>query len=218
LTDVLRSVKPDGFRAAPCLGHIKTADADDAVRFGVVFEGSSRTQSKITTLWDLLGQTPKPSLSARVALCAVIARCLHNLHAVNWLHKALQAENIIFFSSSESLDLDAPFVSGFKLSRPSDMDQWTEKPRFKPAKDIYRHPNAQSSQTDSNYRKSYDTYSLGVMMTEIALWKRIEDVVGLGDLPNAKPPALRGIPWRSPWRSARRDARNTRICPPISVN
>lgn len=55
LTDLLRSVKPEGFRAAPCLGYIKTADADDATRFGVVFEGPSTTQSKITTLRELLG-------------------------------------------------------------------------------------------------------------------------------------------------------------------
>jgi hypothetical protein len=212
LTDLLRSVKPDGFRAAPCLGYIKTADANDAIRFGVVFEGPSRTQSKITTLWELLGQTPKPSLSARVALCAMLARCLHSLHAVNWLHKALRAENIIFFSSSGSLVLDAPFVSGFELSRPSDMDQWTEKPGFEPAKDIYRHPNAQSSQTDSSYRKSYDTYSLGVMMTEIALWKRIEDVVGLGDLPNAKPRALRGIQLQLLEKTLTANAADTESC------
>ncbi|KAF2820916.1 hypothetical protein CC86DRAFT_427968 [Ophiobolus disseminans] len=167
LTDLLRSVKPDSFRAALCLGYIKTADADGATRFGVVFEGPSPTQSKIATLRELLSQTPKPSLSARVVLCAVLARCVHSLHAVNWLHKALQADNIIFFSSSGSLDLDAPFVSGFDLSRPSNMDQWTEKPGFEPAKDIYRHPNAQSSQTDGSYRKLY-IYSLGIVMTEIA--------------------------------------------------
>ncbi|OSS51659.1 hypothetical protein B5807_03136 [Epicoccum nigrum] len=193
LTDLLRSVKPDGFRAAPCLGYIKTADPDGATRFGVVFEGPSPTQSKIATLRELLDQTPKPSLSARVALCAVLARFVHSLHAVNWLHKALRADNIIFFSSSGSSDLDAPFVSGFDLSRPSNMDQWTEKPGFEPAKDIYRHPNAQFSQTDGSYRKSYDIYSLGVVMTEIALWKPIEDVVGLENLPEAKPLMLLGI-------------------------
>jgi hypothetical protein len=196
LTDLLRSVKPDGFRAAPCLGYIKTADADDVTRFGVVFEGPSTTQSRITTLRELLGQTPKPSLSARVALCAALARCIYSLHAVNWLHKALRADNIVFFSSSFSSNLDTPFVCGFELSRPSIMDQWTEKPGFEPAKDIYRHPNSQSSQTDGSYRKSYDIYSLGVVMTEIALWKPIEDIIGLENLPKAKPSTLRGIQLR----------------------
>jgi hypothetical protein len=196
LTDLLLSVKPDGFRAAPCLGYIKTADADDVTRFGVVFEVPSTTQSRITTLRELLGQPLKPSLSARVALCAALARCMHGLHAVNWLHKALRADNIVFFSSSSSSNLDTPFVSGFELSRPSIMDQWTEKSGFDPAKDIYRHPNAQSSQTDGSYRKSYDIYSLGVVMTEIALWEPIEDVIGLDNLPEAKPSTLRGIQLR----------------------
>jgi hypothetical protein len=212
LTDLLRSVKPNGFRAAPCLGYIKIVDADDATRFGVVFEGPSPTQSEITTLRELLGRSPKPSLSARVALCAVLARCLHSLHAVNWVHKALRADNIIFFSSSGSSDLDAPFVSGFELSRPSNMEQWTEKPGFEPAKDIYRHPNAQSSQTDGSYRESYDIYSLGVVMTEIALWKRIEDVVRLEDLPNAKPPALRGTQLRLLEKTLMGNAADTESC------
>jgi serine/threonine protein kinase len=196
LADLLCSVKPDGFRAAPCLGYVKTADGGDATRFGVMFKGPSTTQSKITTLRELLGQTPKPSLSARVALSAALARCIHSLHSVNWLHKALRADNVIFCSSSSSSNLDTSFVSGFELSRPSIMDQWTEKPGPEPARDIYRHPNAQSSQTDGSYRKSYDIYSLGVVMTEIALSKPIEDVVGLENLRKAKPSTLRGIQLR----------------------
>lgn len=50
LTDLLRSSKPDGFRAAPCLGYIKTAHTEATTRFGIVFEGPSTKQSKITTL------------------------------------------------------------------------------------------------------------------------------------------------------------------------
>ncbi|EMD89535.1 hypothetical protein COCC4DRAFT_68577 [Bipolaris maydis ATCC 48331] len=190
LTDLLRSVKPDGFRAPPCLGYIKATDADDATLFGLVFEGPSSTESKIVTLRELLAEPLKPSLSTRIALCAALARCLHGLHAVNWLHKAFRSDNIIFFTSVSSPDLQSPFVSGFELSRPSNMDQWTEKPIFEPAKDIYRHPNAQSNQTDGNYLKSYDIYSLGVIMVEIALWRPIEDVIGLESLSKARPPML----------------------------
>jgi hypothetical protein len=212
LTDLLRSVKPDGFRAAPCLGYIKTTDTEYVTRFGIVFEGPSTTHFKITTLRNLLEQTPKPSLSARVTLCAVLARCIHSLHAVNWLHKALRADNIVFFSSSGSSNLSTPLVSGFELSRPSIMDQWTEKPGFEPAKDIYRHPYAQSGQTDGNYRKSYDIYSLGVVMVEIALWRRIEDVVGLQDLRKAKPSALQGIQLRLLEKRLTGDASDTESC------
>ncbi|USP79752.1 hypothetical protein yc1106_07026 [Curvularia clavata] len=193
LTNLLRSVKPDGFRAAPCLGYVKITDAENVIHFGVVFEGPSAAESKITNLRELLGQMPKPSLSARMALCAALARCVHSLHAVNWLHKAIRSDNIVFFSSSSSPHLDAPYVSGFELSRPSIMDEWSEKPGFEPAKDIYRHPYAQSNQTDGSYRKSYDMYSLGVVMTEIALWKPIEEVIGIENLVKAKPSTLRRI-------------------------
>ncbi|USP81395.1 hypothetical protein yc1106_08669 [Curvularia clavata] len=193
LTDLLRYNKPDGFRAAPCLGYIKTVDTGEATRFGVVFEGPSAQRFEVTTLRDLLGRAPKPSLNVRMALCAALARCVHSLHAVSWLHKALRPDNIVFFTSQTSNNLDKPFVSGFELSRPSDIDQWSEKPEFDPAADIYRHPNAQSSQTDGNYRKSYDVYSLGVVMTEIALWRRLEDILGLENLPKTKPSQLRAI-------------------------
>ncbi|KAI1205185.1 uncharacterized protein F4807DRAFT_444283 [Annulohypoxylon truncatum] len=69
----------------------------------------------------------------------------------------------------------------------------TEKPRFDPLQDIYRHPHAQSSHTDGNYRKCYDIYSLGVVLIEVALWNRIEDIVGLANLSTAKPSTLQGL-------------------------
>lgn len=195
LTDLLRSVKPDGFRAPPCLGYVKVVDSDYLTRFGIVFEKppTDSAQSNIVTLRDLLGQNSKPSLSRRISLCAVVAHCIYSFHAINWLHKALRADNIVFFSSPGPPDLSAPFVSRFELSRPSMIDQMTEKPAFDPSKDIYRHPNTQSSQTDGNYRKSYDSYSLGVVLIEIALWQRIEDIVGFQDLSKVKPRVLREI-------------------------
>ena len=134
---------------------------------------------------------PNPLLSTHIALCAVSARCFNSFHAVIWLHKALRTDNIIFFSSPSPPNLSAPFVSGFELSRPSIIDQMTEKPGFDPSKDIYRYPNTQSGQTDDNYQNSYDFYSLGVVIIEIALWKRVEDIVGLKYLSKAKPCALR---------------------------
>jgi len=180
------------------LGYIKILHTDNATRFGIVFEEPliHGAESKIATLQDLLERQLHPSLSVRLGLCTVLARCVHSFHAVNWVHKALRPENILFFSSSELPSLNEPFLSGFELSRPSIMDQLTEKLGFDPIKDIYRHPNAQSSQTDGKYRKSYDIYSLGVLMIEVALWKRIEDLVPLEDLAKAKPSVLREIqPW-----------------------
>lgn len=52
LTDLLRFVKPDGFRAPPCLGYVKIVESDHATRFGIVFEKPSidGAQSDVVTL------------------------------------------------------------------------------------------------------------------------------------------------------------------------
>jgi hypothetical protein len=194
LTKLLCHVKPEGFRAPVCLGYTKILDDyGEATRFGIVFRNPSvnSMNSELTTLRELLGRMAKPSLSTRMSLCAVLARCVHSLHAVNWLHKALHPHNVIYYSDQP--DLSAPFVSGFELSRPSIMDEMTEKPRFDPSKDIYRHPNAQSCRTDGNFRKSYDIYSLGIILIEVALWTSIEDIVGLENLSKTKPSVIQGM-------------------------
>lgn len=199
LTDLLCFEKPEGFRAPPCLGYVKPLDHNNEPRLGIVFKKPPNVsaESELVTLRELLEQRPKPSLSARISLCAVLARCIHSFHTVNWLYKGLRSSNIIFFpSSSEHPDLSSPYVSGFELSRPSIIDNMTEKPKFDPSQDIYRHPDAQSSRTDGNYRKSYDIYSLGVVVIEIAFWKSIEDIVGFEDLAKVRPSALRELqPW-----------------------
>jgi hypothetical protein len=194
LATLLHAAKPDGFRAAPCLGYVKVENILNNSIFGLVFEepGTYGAHSGIIDLRQLLEQKPIPSLSVRMGLCAVLSRCMYSLHSVNWLHKAFRSDNILFFAS-EIPDLKAPFVSGFELSRPSMMDQWTEKPKHEPSKDIYRHPSAQASHSDGTYRRSYDMYSLGIVFIEIATWKRIETVLGLQNLSETKPSALIGI-------------------------
>jgi len=213
LADLLCYQKPSGFRAPSCLGYVKVVDGEIGTRFGIVFSKplDASAKSGLFTLRDLLGATPKPSLSARMYLCAVLARCVHIFHSVNWLHKGLRSDNITFF---ERLDLSSPYVSGFELSRPSIIAEMTEKPGFDPFKDIYRHPNAQSTQTDGNYRKSYDIYSLGLVIIEVALWKHIEEVVGFEKLERVKPLTLREM---QAWLLGRPMATNAAL-PPILVD
>ena len=216
LTGLLCRKKPVGFRAPSCLGYIKDLDGDNGARLGIVFDNpaSECARSELFTLRELYEQRSKPSLSARILMCAVLAQCIHSFHAVNWLHKGLQSSNIIFFASSASgQDLSRPFVSGFELSRPSTVDKMTEKPTFDPFADIYRHPDAQSSQMDGNYRKSYDIYSLGIVLIEIAFWKRIEDIMGVESLARIKPSALREV---QSWLLGRPFSQSAAL-PPISL-
>ncbi|MCJ1356206.1 MAG: hypothetical protein MMC33_006200 [Icmadophila ericetorum] len=208
--------KPVGFRAPSCLGYIKDVDGDNGARFGIVFDSpaSECARSELFTLRELYERRSKPSLSARILMCAVLAQCIHSFHAVNWLHKGLQSSNIIFFASSANgQDLSRLFVSGFELSRPSTVDKMTEKPTFDPFTDIYRHPDAQSSQMNGNYRKSYDIYSLGIVLIEIAFWKRIEDIMGVESLARIKPSALREV---QSWLLGRPLSQSAAL-PPISL-
>ncbi|KAI1076926.1 prion-inhibition and propagation-domain-containing protein [Whalleya microplaca] len=197
LTRLLREAKPTGFRAPPCLGYVTSpivspSEHDSSVsRFGIAFEKPpvADPSSKLTTLRHILGTRPKPPLSARIALCVALAECIYSFHAVNWLHKGLRSENIVFFRTDDTTtptpeELGSPYVTGFELSRPSSELEMTAKPVRDPAADIYRHPHAQSGEAAdaSSYRKSYDLYSFGIVLLEIARWKPIEKILGFEDV------------------------------------
>jgi hypothetical protein len=196
LTRLLKDDKPSGFRVPPCLGYVEYSDDDEIPRFGIVFETPSDVDPNLDrgTLRQALELRPTPSLSNRVALSETIADCIQNFHAVNWLHKGLRSQNVLLYGDLNGLpDICKLYITGFELSRPSDFGYLTERPRFNPSFEIYRHPNAQSIQTDGSYMKSYDLYSLGILMIEIAYWKPIEDVLAIKELTRSKPNSLQTI-------------------------
>lgn len=196
LTRLLCEEIPPGFRSPRCLGYVTPPKLNEKLDFGMVFESPSGTdiESNLTTLRQLLGSRPKPSVTARVSLCSALADCLFGFHSVDWLHKGLRSNNILFFGTKISdLSLDMPYITGYDLSRPSYIPEMTEKPPFDPFCDIYRHPHAQCGRAKKYYRKSYDMYSLGIILLEIALWKPIEIILEIGDLKATKPRDLRSV-------------------------
>ncbi|KAI1420584.1 prion-inhibition and propagation-domain-containing protein [Xylaria sp. FL1777] len=149
-----------------------------------------------------------PSLTQRVALALAVAVNLERLHAVNWLHKGLRSYNVLFFPDEQGnkeglqdessgsqdhdfgrIDFGQPILSGFDYSRPMGQGQWTEKAAQNPAHDIYRHPEVQadycSTGDQAAFKKSYDYYSLGIVLLEIALWRPIDSVLNV-DLEKAR--------------------------------
>lgn len=84
-----------------------------------------------------------PSLSAWVALIRTLAESLEKLHAVDWLHKDVRSDNIIFFSCKEDdlLDLKKPYLSGFDYSRPESSVSLSENAPTSLCNDLYHHPN-----------------------------------------------------------------------------
>ncbi|KAI4130346.1 MAG: hypothetical protein LQ338_001781 [Usnochroma carphineum] len=179
LAALLQSSKPQEFCSPRCLGYFD--DRDDAeqsehdYRFGLVFEKPVDDLHPVS-LHDLL-KTPIPSLTERISLAHKISVCVLYLHAVNWLHKSLRSDSIIFFPPSRSIT--EPYLTGYEYARADrpgetttggDVDEWTE---------LYVHPNYQGPGTKGLYRKTFDIYSLGIVLLEIAYWQPIEKIMGL---------------------------------------
>jgi len=194
--------RTDQFRAPHCLGYFRDIDpeGEDHCRFGLVFEKpigvhqSTRPTSLLELLRDQSTDAEIPSLTDRIALARRIAECIERLHAVNWLHKGLRSNNILFFSDTGARDIDfnLPYLSGFDYSRPAQNEDMTEKPPENAASDLYRHPRVQGSgnrETASagGFKKSYDLYSLGVILLEIAYWQPIDEVLKIPNLHEARP-------------------------------
>ena len=193
------SPKPEAFRTPHCLGFFDRACADGVedqdeeedilnMRLGLVFErpldAVLHSSLPPVSLRELLETSRKPRVTDRVRLAHAISNCLLYLHAVNWLHKGLRSHNVVFFrTTSGQVDYAKPYLSGFDFSRPARADEMTDIPG--PGDDaeynLYRHPLAQSNNPEERerFKKSFDIYSLGVLLVEIAHWATVEKVLGI---------------------------------------
>lgn len=190
-----RTVK---FRAPYCCGYF--FDREDG-RFGLVFEKPATVPADTppTSLHELISASntasspmETPSLTKRMNLMRLLSETVERLHAVDWLHKGLRSSNVLIFAKNGAYNYADPYISGFDYSRPATSDDMTERPRDDPATDIYRHPSVQhrGNREDAtgreSYKKSFDFYSLGIVLLEIAYWKTIDQILDI-DLEHARP-------------------------------
>ena len=131
------------------------------------------------SLQDLIHEQQKPSLNERVALAHALARCLMYLPAVNWLHKCVRSNNIVYFTPPGSAPQDAfPISCGYEYARSDIWDEPKEETSGRPENGIYRHPSVlDRTDPEARSKKSHDTYSLGIVLMEIAQWKPIDQTV-----------------------------------------
>lgn len=180
--------KPEAFRTPHCLGFFDKADPEEVdirnMPLGLVFErpqdDNLHTSLPPISLHELLQTARRPRVTERIKLAHAISNCLLYLHAVNWLHKGLRSHNVVFFRTAAGhVDYSKPYLSGFDFSRPARADEMTEVPADE--YDLYRHPNVQSSlgAGRERFKKSFDIYSLGVLLVEIARWKTVDKVLGI---------------------------------------
>jgi hypothetical protein len=142
-----------------------------------------------STLYSFIGQdrpsSSVPDLGSRMALALNLARTLLQLHAAGWLHKGLRSDNILFFdsapkNSSDAPDISNPYLTGFEYSRPDTEMAITEAlTTYSKSQDCYRHPDTLSTVGAANpitsrFRREFDVYSLGCVLLEIGLWRKLE--------------------------------------------
>ena len=182
LVALLQRPKPEQFCTPHCLGYFDDYKKGGQTRFGIMFALSP--SAKIKSLATLLTE-PSPSLSTRIALARKIVECVLYFHAVDWLHKSIRSDNVIFFAVNGKIDLSKLLVSGFSYSRPDTVQAKTganhTEGEHAQRWDLYRHPAYQGFTAKGNYRKTFDIYSLGVILLEIGYWQPIDKILGMAD-------------------------------------
>ncbi|THX63932.1 hypothetical protein D6D08_08105 [Aureobasidium pullulans] len=164
--------QPDEFRLPNCLGYV---DDFDRLRFGVVLHSMSSTSRSLLSWFD----EPRIGVGGQCMIARQLAESLLYVHAVNWLHKGLRSAGILFEKSAVNSveDFGRLLVSGFGFSRPSDHSFTTSGPPRDTKWSLYCDPGYLNINRKKGYRKSYDIYSLGIILIEIAHWKPIDKIL-----------------------------------------
>ncbi|KAA8631177.1 hypothetical protein SMACR_03871 [Sordaria macrospora] len=203
IAQMLGLPKPVSLHVPECIGFLDDRDAFGTERYGLIFmhpEEANWNSFDLVSLYDVLGiDALKPSISQRVDLALKLCSTVLNLHAVNWLHKGVLSVNVILWfrrflplRGLEGSDVDSrglahqrfwddasePLLSGFEYSRPENSQ--TTARSLDTAWDLYRWPAIQREHpTDQNSRKTYDLYSLGLMLLEIGHWQPLDEILHL---------------------------------------
>ena len=184
--------KPNIFRSPVCLGYL-CDKTDEVPRYALVYKADVLPQSRfigLRTLREAFGAQPMPPLGSRIGLAIALVESLYYLHAVSWLHKGVRSDNIIFVQQrsiqgtgnqdehDDGVDTSSPIFSGFDYSRPDLIGEQTFRTGQNVKHELYRHPDLLQLRTKRS-QKSHDIYSLGLVLFEIALWKPVEDILGI---------------------------------------
>lgn len=164
-----------------CIGYF---DDSDKHRYGVVY---SPPRARFTTLCEYISSKEHrtPNLEDRFDLAHTMCVALWSLHSLDWLHKSVCCQNILFFppptqdkettkSSSEAPDISSPVLLGFDASRPFDLVEMSAYTRSPSTLDLHRHPLSLPGVDKKPFCKAFDIYSLGLVLLEIGLWKALK--------------------------------------------
>ena len=182
LVDLLRtSPKPAGYRILDCQGYVRD-DFRFEERYALIFKVppmfTSSSDMSFYTLHELLRSkddeiTPlEYPLAERYRLAGLLANSISYIHFAGWLHRGLESRSIVCFSTANEKSVRHPYLSGFGYTRPDNPGEISQND-MSTTSNLYRHPDYQLPSPTKKFRRSYEIYSLGVVLLEIGLWRRI---------------------------------------------
>ncbi|RSL57752.1 hypothetical protein CEP54_008125 [Fusarium duplospermum] len=196
LGNLLACPKSEDFCAPHCLGYLlEKENLRGTSRLGWVYQMPDTTDDTYAprSLHWLFTHATRPPLSDRVAIACKLATSLMYLHSVNWLHKAIRSDNVVFYWDGTRPNLQRPILAGFEYAR-HDAHEISERSDPNPTWDIYRWPSIQGEATTAvRSRKIFDVYSLGLVLMEILFWKPLATLLELPNLPTVTLSHSKGV-------------------------
>lgn len=176
LATLLRQPKAaeNGFRTLRCSGVVQENYPEK--RFAFVYELPGPGSLPVSLSEAIGSRDPKaivrPTLNERFQIAGAVAESVFQFHSVNWLHKSIRSEHILFFYDGHPhLDFGKPHLVGFEFSRDENDRSTTEKDDSL-ACNIYRHPDRWGP-PEERFGVLHDIYALGVVLLEIGIWRPV---------------------------------------------
>jgi hypothetical protein len=131
-----------------------------------------------------------PDLEDRIRLAKNLSTALYQLQCSGWLHRNVSSHNVVFFPVTTEhgvkVDYSQPKVIGWQTARYDDQiyfqtseysSVW-RKNKWAPQELPYIHPSRPAARI--RFKRSFDVYSLGIVLAEIAFWEPIDVLNGEG--------------------------------------
>jgi hypothetical protein len=188
-----RKGKDNDHSVMQCLGFVQPEKS----KMGLVFRPPADQPGPPISLYDMMRvdfespNTIVPDLEERLALARKLSTALYQLQCSGWLHRQISSHNVVFFPTLTekgqiTFSLSHPKLVGWQTARYDDQvfHQHSEgtsvwrKNEWKPMVLPYIHPSRPAART--RFKRSFDVYSLGIVLAEIAFWEPIDVLGGEG--------------------------------------
>lgn len=132
--------------------------------------------SSMRTLEETVAEDPYPNhdtpIEEHLRLAYKLAEAVSFLHSTGFHHKNITSSSVVILRRYNSAkEIDGSYLMGFDLIRDPEA---RDRPFWE--FDVFRHPDQLQAQSSLRYIKTYDIYSLGVVLLEVGLWEPLSTV------------------------------------------